>query len=60
MFNLIFKVMNTKSKTFYDIVPKNLESVVVCRFKSHVKAIEYMRENHLDSSWAIVPITIAL
>lgn len=52
--------MNTKSKTYYDIVPKDLEPVVVLRFKSRKEAAEYMKANHMEPSWIVVPTRIEL
>lgn len=50
--------MKKKFKTYYDLLPKDLQSVVVLRFESRTKAIEYMRVNNLISSFVIVQIRI--
>lgn len=60
LFNLKSKVMNTKSKTYYDIVPTVLSPVVLLRFRSRKEAIKYLEDNHLKDSWIIVPTRIDL
>lgn len=60
MFNLIFKVMNTKSKTYYDIVPTVLSPVVLLRFRSRKEAAKYIEDKSLKDSWIIVPTRIDL
>lgn len=52
--------MKKKLKTYYDLVPKDLQSVVVLRFNTRSKAIEYMRVNNLISSYVLVQIRIEL
>lgn len=60
MFNLIFKVMNTKSKTYYDIVPTVLSPVVLLRFRNRKEATKYTEYKGLKGSWIIVPTCIDL
>lgn len=60
LFNLIFKVMNTKSKTYYDIVPTVLSPVVLLRFRSRKEANKYLDDNHLRDTWIVVPTRIDL
>lgn len=50
--------MRKKFKTYYDLLPKDLQSVIVLRFKTRAKAIEYMRVNNLISSFVVVQIRI--
>lgn len=52
--------MNTKSKTYYDIVPTVLSPVVLLRFRSRKEANKYLEDNHLKDSWIIVPTRIDL
>lgn len=52
--------MNTKSKTYYDIVPTVLSPVVLLRFRSREEANKYLEDNHLKDSWIIVPTRIDL
>lgn len=60
LFNLKFKVMNTKSKTFYDVVPTILSPVVLLRFRSRKEANKYIEDNHLQDSWIVLPTRIEL
>lgn len=60
MFNLNSKVMNTKSKTYYDIVPTILSPVVLLRFRSRKEATKYIEDNGLKDSWIVVPTRIDL
>lgn len=60
LFNLICKVMNTKSKTFYDVVPTILSPVVLLRFRSRKEAAKYIKDKGLKDSWIIVPTRIDL
>lgn len=52
--------MNTKSKTYYDIVPTVLSPVVLLRFRSRKEATKYIKDNHLQDSWIVVPTRIDL
>ena len=52
--------MNTKSKTYYDVVPTILLPVVLRRFRSRKEAAKYIKDKGLKDSWIIVPTRIDL
>lgn len=60
LFNLIFKVMKKKSKTYYDIVPTVLSPVVLLRFRSRKEANKYIKDNRLQDSWIVLQTRIEL